>query len=87
MTVIGLIALMVPPLIPKDIQALGYIALAALPLTFMFYFGAVLEGLVKDRTDGYWFWRITTITLWLATGSALLYGLYATAPTWLPHFR
>lgn len=82
-----LLAIMFPPLFPRDWQGLLLAVGASMVLTaFGFVTYAVLSW-VDDVIERHWFWHTCSVVLLIATYGALLYVIFVSADFWLPHFR
>ncbi len=76
-----------PWLYPRDLEGLGILFCASVVLAACFFVGFYVQEWIEDRRERYWLWRSTSVLASLVIAGGMLYGVFATADYWLPHFR
>ena len=76
-----------PRMYPRDLEGLGILLCASVVVALFFYVSYFVQEWVDARSELYWFWRTSSVLLFLAIAGGMLYGMFASADFWLPHFR
>jgi hypothetical protein len=56
-------------------------------LAAFFFASYYAQEWVESRIEQNWFWRTSSVLMFLAIAGGMLYVMFITANSWLPHFR
>jgi len=81
-----LLAYLAPRMYPTDLDGLAILFGASMVLVAFFFASYYVQEWVEAREERYWFWRTSSVLLFLAIAGSMLYAMFVTADYWRPHF-